>query len=369
MVKIAVGTILIRNWPALGRPERNRDGARRLPRQDGMDRRRDRALRHRRLRVHGEATDPGRPWQERPRQRRHARRWRRSVRHAKDDRDLRRPGDEENRQAPWLQSQGRGAGAASKKQRSAGREVRSAVEDGGPSRRDPAEAKVPFYQRGDKLVRPVVLPVETFHGKTTSAAQLVEVDLPYLRDMLCRKSRWVKLDRRGAAWVEIHPPAEAAIALLKRFGDWKFPIIAGIITTPTLRPDGTILSTPGYDPATKLLLIDPPPMPDIPDNPTKDDALAALNLLKDLLVEFPFVDEVSRVGGAVGADLDRVPRRLSGGADACDRRAGRRFRQELSALYRQLDRHRPGHAGARRGQERGGIGKAARRRSDHTASR
>ena len=59
-------------------------------------------------------------------------------------------------------------------------------------------AGVPFYQRGDKLVRPVVLPVETFGGKTTSAAQLVEVELPYLRDMLCRKSRWVSLDRRGA---------------------------------------------------------------------------------------------------------------------------------------------------------------------------
>ena len=47
-------------------------------------------------------------------------------------------------------------------------------------------AKVPFYQRGNKLVRPVVLPVETFGGKTTSVAQLVEVDIHYLRDTLCR---------------------------------------------------------------------------------------------------------------------------------------------------------------------------------------
>ena len=38
----------------------------------------------------------------------------------------------------------------------------------------------------------------------------------------------------------------------------------------------------GYDPATQLLLIDPPTMPAIPDRPTREDAEAALALLKDL---------------------------------------------------------------------------------------
>ena len=71
--------------------------------------------------------------------------------------------------------------------------------------------------------------------------------------------------------------------LLKKFGDWTFPTLAGIITTPTLRPDGSILKDAGYDPATQLLLIDPPPMPEIPEKPTRDDALAALKLLKELL--------------------------------------------------------------------------------------
>lgn len=155
-------------------------------------------------------------------------------------------------------------------------------------------AEMPFYQRGNKLVRPVVLPVDTFGAKRTLTAQLVEIDLHYLRDALCRKSRWVRLDSRTQTWQDIHPVQDVAMVLLKRFGDWKFPIIAGIITTPTLRPDGSILSQPGYDPATKLLLIDPPPMPELPEHPSKDHALAALRLLKELLVEFPFVDDVSR---------------------------------------------------------------------------
>ena len=127
------------------------------------------------------------------------------------------------------------------------------------------DAKVPFYQRGKALVRPVVRPVQTFDGKMTSAAQLVEVELPYLRDMLCKNSCWVKYDGRSKKWRDIHPPVDAAQVLLKRFGDWDFPEIAGIITTPTLRPDGTILQAAGYDPATQLLLIDPPAMPDIPE--------------------------------------------------------------------------------------------------------
>jgi hypothetical protein len=170
------------------------------------------------------------------------------------------------------------------------------------------EAQVPFYQRGDKLVRPVVLPVKTFHGKATLAAQLVEVDIHYLRDMLCQNSQWLKFDGRSGSWKKIHPPPEAAMVLLKRFGDWVFPSIAGIITTPTLRPDGTILSTPGYDPETRLLLIDPPAMHAIAKHPTKADAIAALNFLKDgPLREFPFVDDVSRAV-ALSAYLSTVCR-------------------------------------------------------------
>ena len=107
------------------------------------------------------------------------------------------------------------------------------------------EAKVPFYQRGDRLVRPVIIKVDTFKGKTTTTAQLVEVNLHYMRDMTCRKSQWIKLDQRGNAWIDIHPPQEVALIVLNRYGDWTFQSIAGIISTPTLRPNGTILSEPG----------------------------------------------------------------------------------------------------------------------------
>ena len=153
-------------------------------------------------------------------------------------------------------------------------------------------ANVPFYQRGKALVRPVVKQVQTFDGKTTSASQLADIELPYLRDTLCKNSVWVKFNKKSKKWLPIHPPVDPAQVLLKRFGDWEFPELAGIINTPTLRPDGTVLKDEGYDPATQLLLIDPPAMPEMPEHPTKEEAASALDTIKnDLLFEFMFDDD------------------------------------------------------------------------------
>jgi putative DNA primase/helicase len=77
----------------------------------------------------------------------------------------------------------------------------------------------------------------------------------------------------------------------------KFSELAGIIETPTMRPDGSILSEPGYDAATGLLLINPPRMPRIADAPTRADAEAGLTLLNGLLTEVPFENEASRSVG------------------------------------------------------------------------
>ena len=150
------------------------------------------------------------------------------------------------------------------------------------------EAGVPFYERSNTLARPIVRIVDTFHGTKTSVAQLARVDAVYARDILCRIAVWVRFDIRAKKMVRIDPPPDVAATLLARAGEWNFPTIAGIVTTPTMRPDGTIFDQPGYDPATRLLLIDPPPMAPIPENPTRADAEAALALLNGLLRSFPW---------------------------------------------------------------------------------
>ena len=84
--------------------------------------------------------------------------------------------------------------------------------------------------------------------------------------------------------------------LLSRFGEWVVPSVSGIITTPTLRPDHSILCEAGYDPTTRLYLAPDHSLdlPKIPAFPTRMQALEALELLDALLVGFPFVSDVDR---------------------------------------------------------------------------
>jgi hypothetical protein len=155
-------------------------------------------------------------------------------------------------------------------------------------------AGVPLYQRAESLVRPIVEAVDASHGRKTAVARLKILDAPYLRDLLARHVNWQRYDRRSDGMVETDPPLNVIATMLARTGDWKVPPVSGIVSTPTMRPDGSLLIESGYDAATRLLLIAPPEMPAIPKNPTRKDALAALDLLKGLLPEFPFIDDVAR---------------------------------------------------------------------------
>ena len=156
------------------------------------------------------------------------------------------------------------------------------------------EAGLPIYQRCGSLVRPIIEEVDAAHGRRTKIAQLEAIDPVYGRDLLGRVANWLRYNARAEDWAPADPPPAIAATVLARVGEWSFPIIAGVISTPTMRPDGSLLTEPGYDTATRLLLVEPPPMPPIPDAPTLEDALAALALLEDLLEEFPFVDYVAR---------------------------------------------------------------------------
>jgi hypothetical protein len=152
----------------------------------------------------------------------------------------------------------------------------------------------PIYQRDKMLVRPVVQKVDATRGRRTNVAQLAAINPHYLRDVLGQSAEWCRFDGRKNKQVRIDPPYDVAQIILNRFGHWKFPAVVGLISTPTLRPDGSLLAQPGYDPATRLILAATPKVPDISDRPTREDALAAIKLLDHLLDEFPFADRASR---------------------------------------------------------------------------
>ena len=77
--------------------------------------------------------------------------------------------------------------------------------------------------------------------------------------------------------------------LLAREGVWQVPVLLGIVHTPQLRADGSLLTTPGYDPQTQLLFKpDGEVFPEIPDRPSKEDAARALDVVKKSISSFPF---------------------------------------------------------------------------------
>ena len=72
-------------------------------------------------------------------------------------------------------------------------------------------------------------------------------------------------------------------------------VLHGIVDAPTIRADGSLLITPGYDAVTGLYAnFNPGDWPRIPQNPSRDDARAALAKLYDLVKETPFATNVHR---------------------------------------------------------------------------
>ena len=155
---------------------------------------------------------------------------------------------------------------------------------------------LPIFQRGDVLVRPISKEVSASRGRTTVAAGLTELSTHAVLDLLSQSADWVRFDKRTKEEVPCDPPGAVPSIILSRKGQWKLPPVAGVVTTPTLRPDGSILSEPGYDRATRLFHVADPSLElgVMPEKPTRANAEAALATLKALLTGFPFVTEIDR---------------------------------------------------------------------------
>jgi hypothetical protein len=94
---------------------------------------------------------------------------------------------------------------------------------------------------------------------------------------------------------EITPPAAVLNAALapKEWPDLR-PLL-GIVGAPVLRPDGTLLQQPGYDPATCLYLASKVPLEPVPAEPDSRQVTAARDfLLAAFLGDFPWVSEADK---------------------------------------------------------------------------
>ncbi|MEM7357098.1 MAG: hypothetical protein AAF657_40160, partial [Acidobacteriota bacterium] len=89
----------------------------------------------------------------------------------------------------------------------------------------------------------------------------------------------------------VHPPRWTVRALLAR-GSWPLlPTLEGLVECPVLRADGSVLQTPGYDPASGLVYAPSARFQPVPEAPTVGQVEEALIHLREVVADFPFQAE------------------------------------------------------------------------------
>ena len=148
-----------------------------------------------------------------------------------------------------------------------------------------------LYQRGGQIVALGEVPVMTSQGEVRAVQAFEQREFAILEAM-SSVARYEKWDDRKKAYATAEVPMAIAKTFQQRAGRWNLPLLTGFASAPTLRADGSILETEGYDARTGLVVnFEGGVFPKIPETPTKEQAIASLGVLKGLLATFPFVGD------------------------------------------------------------------------------
>lgn len=166
-----------------------------------------------------------------------------------------------------------------------------------------------MYQRpGMGLTRIVIAPSVPSTNPLAADPESPTIEAlpgPTLLELMSACAEYRAHDRRvkkgdGTRWVK--PPGDvvSAVHARKVYPTRAVRPLLGIIEAPSLRPDWSIITEPGYDASTGLYLRWMGDTLDVPARPTHDDARAAYQLLAGLTCDFSFR------GGPKDADVFRV---------------------------------------------------------------
>jgi len=114
---------------------------------------------------------------------------------------------------------------------------------------------LPIFSRAGMLVEPVSESMSASDGRKTVVARLRPLCAESFLGPAAESAMFRKYDRKRNQWVDTDPPLRHVRVILASERRWRFPHVTGVITTPTLRPDGSLLAEPGYDPETEIYLL------------------------------------------------------------------------------------------------------------------
>ncbi|MDA0284773.1 MAG: hypothetical protein O3B86_15615 [Planctomycetota bacterium] len=156
-----------------------------------------------------------------------------------------------------------------------------------------------IYQRGDELFQ-IVCDDSPFKSGITlpeAAPRIRPLPRALVRERITQAVRLVKEELRKdgeSILVPKTPPEWLVLAIHQRGQFAGVRRLAGIVRTPTLRPDGTVFQERGYDPETGLVLHPDCDFAEVPGEPTQDEAINAVKKLVEIVNDFPFETEAHR---------------------------------------------------------------------------
>lgn len=156
-----------------------------------------------------------------------------------------------------------------------------------------------YYQRGGLIVSVNTAPES---GATT----IKPVSQPALVRALSGCASWLRYDARAEDFVTSDPPARHVQVLFDSERYEHLPALTGIARQPHLRADGSLVREAGFDAATGLFGVFDARLFDVPNKPTRQQALQALAELRALLTEFAFAspaDEAAALAGILTAAI------------------------------------------------------------------
>ena len=165
-----------------------------------------------------------------------------------------------------------------------------------------------LYRQGGRLVTLVWEKIAIAGGGHGDTLRLSVVTVHHLLERISLAARFERYNAVVGVYVAASCPKDVAEAYLARDGRWGVPFILGVVTAPTLRPDGSVLCVPGYDEAT-CLVFNPLGVEflGVPDAPSRAEAEAALALLREPIAGYPLDGAVLSV--VLSAILTTVIRR------------------------------------------------------------
>jgi hypothetical protein len=201
------------------------------------------------------------------------------------------------------------------------------------------EADPDLYQRDHALVH-VTLATEEDLGTlkiVPGTPQIHQISTDTLRERCTRYARWLKYDKRSEQWERANPTDNIVRGIAARKAWSMIRKLVGIVESPSLRPDGTVIDTPGYDPATAFLYCPNGTFWPVVPKPTQVQARAALAELEEVFCDFPHRSQADR-SAVIAAILTILARPAIRGAvpgfifDASTRGSGKTLQTDVVSV-------------------------------------